>query len=149
MNNTFNLKRFIPLFKKHSLEHAKTNLLSTAVLAGIAAALMGFAAYSSGGRLPLQMQSIMFIYLIAGAGGIFTSLTFTELGNKRKATGVLTLPASHFEKFLVSWIYSYIIFQLVLVGVFYVVDWAIISVSVPPVHEPNKLVNIFDPEQNA
>lgn len=149
MNNTFNLKRFGLLFKKHSLEHVKTYLLSTAVLTGIISLTLGFFTYANDGRLALPIQAIMFIYIIAGAGSIFTSLSFTELGNKRKATSMLTLPASHLEKFLVSWIYSYIIFQLICVGVFYLVDSVIINIAVPPAGSPNTLINIFDTEQLA
>lgn len=143
MNNTFNFKRFTLLFKKHSLEHAKTYLLSTGVLAGILLLVMALLSYSSKGRIPEQLQAIIFLYFILGAGSIFTSLSFTDLGDKRKATRVLTLPASHFEKFLVSWIYSYVIFQLVFIGIFYLVDWVVITLSVPPIHDPNQLIDLF------
>jgi len=149
MNNIFNLNRFLLLFKKHTIEHGKTYLLSIAVLTGIIALILGFVAYSNGGRLAVQLQALMFIYFIAFAGSIFTSLSFTELGDKRKATGVLTLPASHFEKYLVSWLYSYIIFQLVFLGVFYTVDWVVISVSEPPAGYSNQLINVFDMDQQA
>jgi hypothetical protein len=149
MNNTFSLNRFIRLFKKHTLEHAKTYLLSTGVLAGIIAIGLGVFAFTNGGRLAVQVQAIIFIYILAVAGSIFTSLIFADLGDKRKANQVLTLPASHLEKFLVTWIYSFIIYQLLCVGVFYLVDWIIIGISHPPVNDPNKMINVFDMEQRA
>lgn len=144
MNNTFNFKRFMLLFKKHSLEHAKTYLLSTAVLAGILLLVMALLSYNSKGRMPEQIQAIVFLYFILGAGSIFTSLSFIDLGDKRKATRLLTLPASHFEKFLVSWIYSYVIFQLVFIGVFYLIDCMVIALSVPPLYSTNQLMDIFN-----
>jgi hypothetical protein len=149
MNNTFSIKRFTLLFKKHSIEHAKTYLLSTAVLAGIIAVLLGFFSYSNDGRLGVQIQAVMFIYAIAGAGGIFASLSFADLGNKRKATQVLTLPASHFEKYFVAWIYSFIIYLLVFVGVFYMVDLAVIELSTPPPNFKNTLLDITNFDQKA
>jgi len=149
MNNTFSLTRFIMLFKKHTLEHAKTYLLSTGVLAGVTAAALGLFAFTNRGRLPTEAQAIGFIYVLTLGGSIFTSLVFADLGDKRKANQMLTLPASHLEKFLVTWIYSFVIYQLLCIGVFYLVDWIIIGISHPPANEPNKMINIFDLEQRA
>jgi hypothetical protein len=149
MNNTFSLNRFVLLFKKHTLEHAKTYLLSIAVLAGVIALMLSFLAYMDDGVLGESAQGLIFIYCIAFAGSIFTSLSFTDLGNKRKATQALTLPASHFEKYLVAWIYTFIIFQLVCVGLFYLVDWTVLSVITPHPPFKNTLVNILDTNQKA
>lgn len=149
MNNTFSLTRFIMLFKKHTLEHGKTYLLSTGVLAGVTAIGLGIFSFTNGGRLAIPVQAIIFVYVLTLAGSVFTSLVFADLGDKRKANQVLTLPASHLEKFLVTWIYSFVIYQLLFMGVFYVVDWIIIGISRPPANDPNKMINIFDLEQKA
>lgn len=149
MNNIFSFNRFTLLFKKHSIEHAKTYLLSIAVLAGLMSLVLGFTVYSSHGLLPIEIQNISFYYFILGAGSIFTSLTFTDLGDKKRAPSALTLPASHFEKYLVSWLYSFVIFQLVLIGLFYLINSIIISISIPPGTEKNTLINIFDPAQKV
>ena len=149
MNNTFSLTRFIMLFKKHTLEHAKTYLLSTGVLAGVTAIGLGFFAFTNEGRLAIGVQAIIFIYVLTLAGSIFTSLVFADLDDKRKANQVLTLPASHLEKFLVTWIYSFVIYQLLFIGVFYLVDWIIIGISHPPANDPNIMINVFDIEQRA
>lgn len=149
MNNTFNLNRFLLLFKKHAVEHAKTYLLSTAVLAGILTMVLGFICYGNEGRLDIGAQADIFIFLFLASGSIFTSLCFADLGNKKKATPLLTLPASHLEKYLVTWIYSFIIFQLVFVGLFYLVDGIIISLSTPESYDyptltsNNKLFSLF------
>jgi hypothetical protein len=149
MNNTFNLKRFILLFKKHTIEHAKTYLLSSLVLAGILFLILGLASYNRNGNLPIDVQANMFIYFMLISGCLFTSVVFSDLGDKKKAIPLLTLPASHLEKYLVSWIYSYIIFQLVFVGIYYFVDGSVISLGQPPVEHKYELINIFSMEQMA
>src|SRR4051794_28226809 len=104
MSNTFDIKRFGMLFKKHTLEHGKTYLLSAGVLTGIMFLTLGFMSYSSNGHLRINEQIPVFVFLSIIAGGIFTSIVFTELGDKSKAIPTLMLPASHFEKYLVAWL---------------------------------------------
>jgi len=118
-------------------------------LAGIIAIALALFAFTNEGRLAVQIQAIAFIDILPVAGSIFTSLVFADLGDKRKANQVLTLPASHLEKFLVTWIYSFVIYQLLFIGVFYLVDWIIIGISHPPINDPNKMINILDLEQRA
>jgi hypothetical protein len=144
MNNIFNLNRFWLLFKKHTIEHAKTYLMSAAVLAGILFLIIGFFTFTNGGRLEVKLQAVVFLFMIVAIGSIFTSMIFGELGEKKKAIPALTLPASHFEKYLVGWLYSFVIFQLVFVGVFYFIDGLIISLATPPDDYKNQLYNLFD-----
>jgi hypothetical protein len=143
MNNTFNLNRFLLLFKKHSLEHAKIYLLSFIVLMGLVFLVLGFNSYTSRGQLDRIAQQLTFIFIMLGGGSIFTSMSFIELGDKKKAIPFLTLPASHFEKYLVAWLYSYVIFQLVFIGGFYLVDYTVIHLGVTPVEDRYKQANIF------
>lgn len=143
MNNTFSFKRFAMLFKKHTLEHAKMYLMSTGVLAGLLFLILGFIAYNTGGQLPPGAQTVIFILFLLFAGSIFTSLAFTALGDKRKAIPVLTLPASHFEKYLVVWVYSFIIFQLVFVGVFYLADGIVLGLCSSATNHV-QVLNLFD-----
>jgi hypothetical protein len=143
MNNTFSFKRFAMLFKKHTLEHAKMYLMSAGVLAGVLFLILGFVAYTTGGQLPPGAQTVIFILFLLFAGSIFTSLSFAALGDKRKAIPVLTLPASHFEKYLVVWVYSFIIFQLVFVGVFYLADGIVLSLCSSATNHV-QVLNLFD-----
>jgi len=142
MNNIFNHQRFMMLFKKHTIEHAKTYLLSVAVLIGLLFLVLGFYSYTSNRQLGGTAQMVTFIFFILIGGSIFTSLTFIELGDKRKSIPFLTLPASHFEKFLVSWIYSFVLFQVVLIGAFYLTASIIISMGAAP-DEGSRLINVF------
>src|ERR1700712_4678815 len=122
MNNTFNIDRFMLLFKKRSVEQAKTYLLSIAVLTGMLFIILGFNSFTNRGHLDRNPQGIIFMFFLLLGGSIYTSLSFTDMGDKKMAIPALALPASHFEKYLVSWLYSYVIFQLVCVGVFYFAD---------------------------
>jgi len=149
MNNTFNLSRFLLLFKKHSIEHAKTYLLSTVVLIGLLFLILSFNSYTNHGLLDKKAQQLTFLFIMLGGGSIFTSMSFIELGDKKKAIPFLTLPASHFEKYLVSWLYSYVIFQLVFVGSFYLVDNIVINLGAPHPDERDQLLNVFSAESKT
>ncbi len=66
------------------------------------------------------------IFMIVG-GAIFTTGIFSNLGDKRKAISYLMLPASNFEKLLVSWLYSFVVFQVIYMVGFFLVDFIILS----------------------
>jgi hypothetical protein len=146
MNNTFNIKRFTLLFKKHTIEHAKTYLLSVIVLMGLIFIALGFNSYTNRGLLDKDAQMLTFMFILLAGGSIFTSMGFIDLGDKKKAIPFLTLPASHFEKYLVSWLYSYVIFQLIFIAAFYVVDITVIRLGTEPIDERDQLFNIFSPD---
>lgn len=147
MNNTFNFQRFALLFKKHTAENYKLYLMSTGVLAGILLLILGFAAYGNSRPLTADEQAITFMNVFFLAGTIFTSSIFASLGDKKKAVPVLTLPVSHFEKYLVAWIYSLVIFQLVFLICFYAITDLMISVKNTNSIIESELINVFDKNQ--
>lgn len=129
MNNIFSLRRFSQLFIKHSQEYFKTYLLSVIVLLGLLASIMGYLSYLSGGNLGVKSQYAIFFFFFIGVGSIFTSMIFSDLGNSRKSIAMMTLPASHFEKYMVAWIYSFLFYQLIFVLSFYAVDLVILKLE--------------------
>ena len=144
MNNTFSLKRFALLLKKHGKEHAKIYLLSIVLLAGIIFLVLASASFSNHRNLLPIAQHTIFTLMLWITGSIFTSLSFADLGDKKKASGMLTLPASHLEKYMVMWVYSFVLFLLTFIAVFYFVDWIVISFGVAPAgSEKNHLFNLF------
>lgn len=150
MNQTFNLKRFTLLFIKHTADNFKTYLMTFFVLLGVLFLTMGFAAYVGDGRLPEGIQIPFFIFVLIIAGSIFTSIIFADLGNKKKAIAFLTLPASHFEKYLIGWVYSFLIFQLLFIPAFYLV--AIVIQHLGALNNPEKdivLLNLFSQENQV
>lgn len=150
MNQTFNLNRFSKLFVKHTADNYKTYLMSFAVLLGVLFISMGFIAYVDNNGLSARTQIPFFIFVYILAGSIFTSIIFSDLGNKRKAISILTLPASHFEKYLVGWVYSFVIFQLLFIPSFYLV--VIIIQALTPIKEfakDEKLMDLFSEKQKV
>ena len=132
------------LFKKHTIEHGKSYFFSIATLTGILLLFLGAVSYLNGGRLTQNSQTVIFMIGMTFAGTIFTSLSFSDLSEKRKAESYLTLPASQFEKYLVAWIYSYLIFQIVFLISFYTVDFLIVAFSSKTLEEPNKILDLFE-----
>ncbi len=136
-------------FKKHTVENYKTYLMSVGVLAGLLILFMGIASYGNDGYLLLGFQEAIFIIFLLLAGCIFTSLVFADLGDKKKAIPALTLPASHFEKYFVSWLYSFLIFQLLYVGLFYLIATIVISFGHDMPGRENVLLDLFDKDRIA
>ncbi|WP_342644844.1 hypothetical protein [Mucilaginibacter sp. CSA2-8R] len=147
MNNTFEPGRFARLYQKHTVEHLKTYLLSIAVLAGLLLVCLGFFWNINKGALSLRAQANVFVFFYLVCGAIFTSLSFTYLSEKKQAIPVLTLPVSHFEKYLVSWIYTFVVYQLVFIGVFFLVDGFLFSIGAPYQKDDNEMINIFAIDQ--
>jgi hypothetical protein len=143
MNNTFNLIRFLRLFKKQTAEQYKTYLMSVGVLIGILALLLGFISYSGGGNIGPTVQGAVFFNLMLFSGTIFTSLIFADLGNNKMSIPILTLPSSHLEKYLVAWLYSFVIFQLVYIACFYAIDYAVVAVGNMDQTHKSEVVNVF------
>ncbi len=138
MNNTFNIKRFGFLIKRHLLEYGKIHLITLGVVAGAIIAIYGFnyifnftttsghPSYA-GNSLELTFREPLFVFL----GIIFISISanqhFVPLGQKPKAIIALTLPASTFEKFLIGILFSVILAIVSYLIIFYLVDLAFVS----------------------
>jgi ABC-type transport system involved in multi-copper enzyme maturation permease subunit len=143
MNGTFSLKRFTRLFVKHTREHYKGYLMSLSVLIGVMLLGGGFLVYMVNARLDKGVQTVFFLMILLLAGSIFTSTVFADLGERKKAIVWLTLPASHFEKFLIAWIYSFIVFLVVYTISFYCVAMFILNIKRFN-EQPGGILNIFD-----
>jgi len=148
MNNVFNISRFANLFKKQTAEHYKTYLMSIVVLMGLILALSSFFAVMERDAQEMvneRTQFGMFMIIMMISGTIFTSGIFSDLGGNRKAIAILTLPASHFEKFMVKWLYSYLLFLVIYTCIFYAVT---IPVQSMRMNEQHKMVlfNLFRPD---
>jgi hypothetical protein len=140
MNNIFSAKRFGRLFIKQFTEHYKTYLMSLAVLIGVLLVGGTFLVYLISEPINLDMQVVLFISLCFLAGTIFTSTIFADTGDPKKAISYFTLPASHFEKFMVGWVFSYVIFFLVYTGSFYLILMILLNLK----HWPNQHVEVLN-----
>jgi len=143
MNNSFSLSRFSNLFRKHTAEHYKSYLMSLVVITGILFIWVSFHMIMHKRPMDIDTQFITFMFMFLLSGTIFTSAVFSELGEQKKAIALLTLPASPLEKFFVKWLYSYIIFQFVFVGIFYIVMEPMQNLFHEDAEHKKELLNIF------
>ena len=125
MNELFNFSRFSRLFVKHTVEHFRTYLMAMGILVGFLVMSGAFLFFVAPGALDPGFQTGAFAIVLFVAGGLFTSSIFADYGNRNKAIPTLTLPASGFEKFLVAWLWSYPIFLVVYIVVFYLAIWGL------------------------
>jgi hypothetical protein len=143
MNATFNLERFVRLFSKHTAEHYKKYLMSLIVLIGVMVLGGSFLVYMVEIPIDVNMQSGLFLIILILAGTIFTSTIFADLGERKKAISWLTLPASHFEKYLVALIYSLILFMILYTISFFLVLEFVIHIKNRPGYQP-LIFNVFE-----
>ena len=143
MNKTFSIKRFSRLFRKHTKEHYRNYMMSVAVLVGVMIMGGSFLVYMIDVQLDKNIQSFFFFSIMLLAGTIFTSTVFADLGERKKAIAWLVLPASHFEKYLVAWIYSFLLFIIVYTMIFYLALF--ISLNIQHLHTHRIVIlNIFE-----
>ena len=81
-----------------------------------------FLVYMIDAPLDHSTQSGLFLVILLIAGTILLSTIFSDLGDKKKAIAYLTLPASHFEKYLVAWLYSFLVFLVICAVSFFVAE---------------------------
>ncbi|MDB5111560.1 MAG: hypothetical protein JWR67_2674 [Mucilaginibacter sp.] len=143
MSNVFKSSRFGKLFIKHTIEHYKGYLMSLTVLIGVMVLGGGFMLYMINAPIDKGFQTAVFIIILMLAGTIFTSTVFADIADKKKAIDSLTLPASHFEKFLVGWVYSFLIFCIVYTVSFYVVILVLVHLKHFPGQAP-EIMNVFE-----
>ena len=129
MNETFNFRRFQKLFVKHTADHYRSYLMSIAVVAGVLILGGSFITYFVMGLISPGAQLVLFFSLLALAGTIFTSTTFTDFGDRKKSIPALLLPASVLEKFLIAWVYSYLLFMVVFSGMYYLALRAVLYIQ--------------------
>jgi hypothetical protein len=143
MKKIFSINRFWRLFKKHTKEHYRNYMMSITVLIGVMMLGGSFLVYMADVQLDKNIQTFFFFSILWLAGTIFTSTVFADLGERKKAISWLTLPVSHFEKYLVVWIYSFLFFIIVYTMIFYLAIF--IAVNIQHVHgHPQVILNVFE-----
>jgi len=148
MHNLFSLPRFMRLFRKHTAEHWKSYLMGAGVLAGALLLVLSFLTYVNGGAPNVRAQAAFFAMFLLGAGFLFTSSIFADLSTKPRAIAMLSLPASHLEKYMVVWLYSFFFFLIAYTGIFYAVDELVLAFADRDGQHP-KLLNLFSQDEKA
>src|SRR5450631_2544594 len=119
MNDTFRAKRFAQLLKKTLLERPSQMfgfigliLAVIFILYFILKSLIFFGA----------AQNITFIWGFAGGGCILASFVFGYFSSNANGSSYLTLPASHFEKWLCGILIAMVLYPIIFLLVFRMID---------------------------
>jgi hypothetical protein len=119
MNNTFNIKRFGWLFKKALLERPVQmfgfiGLIFAIILISyfICKSQIGFWA----------AQNLAFIWGLAGGGGFLASFVFGYFSSNANGSSYLTLPASHFEKWICGILIAGVLYPVIFLLFYRIMD---------------------------
>jgi hypothetical protein len=130
MNNFFNFNRFALLVKRQWVENRKLFLMAMLVVLGI-----GVVTYStnldwdSGNLMTVISRYPLFIIGFFLSGSLFTNYVFRDLFDKNSSTSFLMIPASHFEKQLSACFYAFIIFPIVFLSLFFLLDYTFVNIG--------------------
>jgi hypothetical protein len=125
MNNTFHVKRFGWLLRKTLLERRVQTLGLTALLLGISLIIYAFCKTAVGFG---PAQNLTFIWGLAGGGCFMASFVFGYFGSNASGISYLTLPASLFEKWLTGILIGVILYPLIFLLFFRVMDSGFIAI---------------------
>ena len=124
MNNTFNVKRFGLLLKKTLLERPVQMFGFTALLLAlvlilyvIAKSIIGFGA----------AQNLTFIWGLPGGSCFLASFVFGYFSSNANGSSFLTLPASNFEKWLCGVLIAGILYPLIFLIFYRVMDSSFVA----------------------
>ncbi len=124
MNDTFSAKRFALLVRKTIAEKPMQSvgliallLVLSLALYAIARRLIGFGA----------AQNLTFIWGLAGGGFFLASFMFAYFGTNANGSSYLTLPASYFEKWLYAILMMSIIYPILFLSFFHLIDYVFVA----------------------
>ena len=129
MNNTFDFNRFSLLVKRQWVENKKLFLMASFGIVGILVVLNSLIMRWESGTTNEVARFSMFNLSLFLSGSIFANYTFKDISDKNSSTSFLLVPASHFEKFLMGVFYVFIVFPIVFLALFYVVDYGFVSIG--------------------
>lgn len=125
MNDTFNAKRFGWLFKKTLLERP-AQLLGLIGLT-LVITLLFYAIFRSIAPWDVA-QNGSFIIGFVGGGTFLASFVFNYFTSNASGSSYLTLPASHFEKWLCSILITCVIFTFIFLVFYRITDTTFVSI---------------------
>lgn len=124
MNNTFNIKRFGWLFKKSLLEKRMHTFGFTGLIFVIVLILYAVVKTISGYDMA---QRITFFIGVAAGSFFLASFIFGQFSSNASGSFFLTLPASTFEKWLCGILIAGLLYPLVFLGFYRILDTVFVS----------------------
>ena len=123
MNNTFNAKRFGWLFKKTLLERPMHTLGFTGLLLAVVLII-----YTVGRSIGfIAAQNLTFIWGLPGGSFFLASFVFGYFSSNASGSSFLTLPASHFEKWLSGILIAGILYPLIFLIFYRIMDASFVT----------------------
>lgn len=134
MNPSFDFGRWGLLVRQHWIENKKRYLLSIVAMAGILFMWFSFVALmDSGDPMDPDVQRGTYFFLLVVSGCFYASQFYRDLGSRSRAINYLLIPASSFERLMVSLLYAVVLFFLAFTAIYYLVD-AIMVMAVNMFH---------------
>lgn len=123
MNNTFDFNRFSLLVKRQWVENRKLFLMASLSLIGLG--MIGYPLSTNWdiGQISEAIQVLFFMGGLFFAGTLFTNYIFKDFSDKNNTTHFLMTPASHLEKLLSGGFYSFIVFPIVFLVIYFAIDY--------------------------
>lgn len=148
MNQFFSFERFSLLVAKHWADNKKRYGLSVLAFIGILATWFLFTLLMEDeGPMESDMQFGTFLFMIFASGTLYASQYFRDFGSRARGINFLMVPASTFEKFLCSLLYTVVLFFIVFTVAFYLVDFLLVAISnsfAPTQAEKTSVINVFE-----
>jgi hypothetical protein len=129
MNNFFNYYRFALLVKRQWVENRKLFFMGAITLLGLGIVIYSLGTnWKQGDFMVMQARVGLFFVSFFLGGSFFTNYTFKDLSDKNSSTSFLLVPASHFEKQLSASFYVFIVFPIIFLVLFYVIDCSFVNI---------------------
>jgi hypothetical protein len=124
MNDTFNIKRFGWLFKKTLLERPAQLFGLIALTLVVSLLIYAIFRYLTTWDVP---QNGSFIIGFVGGGSFLASFVFNYFFSNASGSSYLTLPASQFEKWLCAVLITGILFTIIFLVFYRIIDTAFVA----------------------
>ncbi|MEO7120700.1 MAG: hypothetical protein ABIY62_06360 [Ginsengibacter sp.] len=125
MNNNFDIKRFRKLLKKTLLERPMNTYGFTGLVLTVTLILYALLKMLSGFDMA---QRLTFFVGIAGGSFFLASFIFGYFSSNASGSSFLTLPASHFEKWLCAVLITGILYPLIFLIFYRIIDSSFVAI---------------------
>lgn len=129
MDQFFDFKRFSLLVSKHWADNKKRYTLSVLAYLGLLMAWFVFTIMGDDMRMSRDVQMGTYFFSLFVVGTLYASQYYRHLGSRSRGINFLLVPASTFEKFLCSLLYTVLLFFVVLTAAFYAIDFLMVTLS--------------------
>jgi hypothetical protein len=123
MNNTFDFNRFSLLVKRQWVENKKLFLMASLALVGLGIISYSLSSNWNIGQISEAIQVLSFMGGLFLASTLFTNYIFKDFSDKNSTTHFLMTPSSHLEKLLSGSFYSFIVFPIVFLAIYFAIDY--------------------------